>query len=236
MIRQSLFAGLLVTLITLTGSGCGASRIQVLEKENIMLKKELALFEAESRGKSKTIDSLKDKLEALEAEKAKEILKLESVKKELETSLKDEIDTYKAKLEMTERGLVLTFLAEIFFDSGKADIRPAALDTIKSVSSILKNKVSDFDIVIEGHTDNEPITHSGWKSNWELGSHRTLSVLHYFEREGGIPPESLSSSSYGEYKPVADNATPEGRQKNRRVEIIIAPPAQMKIKKLMGRE
>ena len=79
------------------------------------------------------------------------------------------------------------------------------------------------DIGIEGHTDNEPIKYSGWKSNWELSTARALSVLHYLIDEKGVAPIRVSAIGYGEYRPIASNSNKEGRQANRRVEIVILP-------------
>ena len=83
--------------------------------------------------------------------------------------------------------------------------------------------MSDLNVGIEGHTDNVPIKYSGWKSNWELSSARAMSVLHYLIDDHGINPPRLSATGYGEYHPVETNDTAEGRQKNRRVEIVILP-------------
>ena len=80
-----------------------------------------------------------------------------------------------------------------------------------------------FNVGIEGHTDNQPIKLSGWKTNWELSSSRALSVLHYLVKQKGIAPERLSANGYGEFHPVDSNDTKEGRQLNRRVEIVILP-------------
>ena len=79
--------------------------------------------------------------------------------------------------------------------------------------------------IIEGHTDNQPIKRSGWKSNWELSTARALSVLHYLSEKSVAEPR-LAATGYGEYKPVATNDAREGRQKNRRVEIVILPKTE----------
>jgi chemotaxis protein MotB len=76
---------------------------------------------------------------------------------------------------------------------------------------------------IEGHTDNEQIKFSGWKSNWELSAARALSVLHYLVDEKKISGKRVSAIGYGEYRPVTSNDTREGRQQNRRVEVVILP-------------
>lgn len=152
-----------------------------------------------------------------------ELSEMERAKAELEDRLKKEIADNQAKLEMTERGLVITFLSEVLFDSGKAKLREDAKGKIDKVASVLKTTVSDLNVGIEGHTDNVPIKHSGWKSNWELSTARATSVLHYLIDQDQIEPQRLSATGFGEYHPVASNLTKEGRQKNRRVEIVILP-------------
>jgi len=89
---------------------------------------------------------------------------------------------------------------------------------------------------IEGHTDNVPITYSGWKSNWELSTARATSVLHYLIDDGRLRPESLSAIGYGEYRPVTSNETEEGRQLNRRVEVVILPKTTEKLRAEMLEE
>lgn len=151
-----------------------------------------------------------------------ELSEMERAKKELEERLSKEINDKEVKVEMLEKGLVITFLAEVLFDSGKVDLKPASLEKLEKVSNVLKSTVSDLNVGIEGHTDNEPIKRSGWKSNWQLSSERALSVLQFLT-EQGINPERLSAIACGEYRPVTTNDTKEGRQKNRRVEIVILP-------------
>jgi len=122
-----------------------------------------------------------------------------------------------------ERGLVITVVGDVLFDSGKAKVRQEAMPILDKVNNVLKNNVPKLDIGIEGHTDNEPIKASGWRSNWELSTARALSVLHYLVDEKGILPARISAIGYGEYRPVASNDTREGRRLNRRVEIVILP-------------
>jgi chemotaxis protein MotB len=151
----------------------------------------------------------------------------------LEERLAQEIKDKQVKLQMMERGLVITVVGDVLFDSGKAKIRPEAYTILDKISSVLKENVPDLKVGIEGHTDNQPIQYSGWKSNWELSSARALSVLHYIVDEKGISPERISAIGYGEYQPVAPNGTKEGRQLNRRVEIVILPQAT-KVKQIKG--
>jgi chemotaxis protein MotB len=146
---------------------------------------------------------------------------LSSTKQLLEDRLKQEIADKQVRLQMAEKGLVITFVADVLFDSGKAKLRTESFPVLDKVSRVLSENVPQNYIGIEGHTDSIPIKYSSWKSNWELSAARALSVLHYLEKV--VAPERLSAVGYGEYKPVASNDTKEGRQMNRRVEVVILP-------------
>lgn len=139
----------------------------------------------------------------------------------LRQQLRKEIARGDVTVKQQDRGIVVTFIAEVLFDSGKAKIKEEGLQSLNKVASVLKNV--DNDISIEGHTDNVPIKYSGWKSNWELSTARALSVLHYLVNKKGLNPQRVSATGCGEYRPIANNRTAKGRQKNRRVEIIIKP-------------
>ncbi|MDD5166077.1 MAG: flagellar motor protein MotB [Candidatus Omnitrophica bacterium] len=156
-------------------------------------------------------------------ELSQQLDELTQTKRLLEESLKKEIDDKQVKLQMMEKGLVITFVADILFDSGKAKIRQGAYTSLNKVAVVLKDNVPQLNVGIEGHTDNQPIKHSGWKSNWELSTARALSVLHYLVEKEGISPDRLSAIGYGEFRPVSTNDTKEGRKLNRRVEIVILP-------------
>ena len=168
------------------------------------------------------IRELSAELDRLKAQKEAEAQQLRDAQTLLQQRLKKEISDKQVKLEMAERGLVLTFVDEVLFDSGKAKLRSEAEETLAKVASVIEEKVADRDIGIEGHTDNQPIKVSGWKSNWELSSARAISVLHLLE-EKGVNPRQMVAAGYGEYQPVTPNDTLEGRQQNRRVEIVILP-------------
>ncbi|MBI4308877.1 MAG: OmpA family protein [Candidatus Omnitrophica bacterium] len=151
-----------------------------------------------------------------------DLSELERAKQELERRLRDEINDKQVKVEMAPKGLVITFVAEVLFDSGKANLRTDSLPKLDKVAGVLNTTVADLNVGIEGHTDNQPIKKSGWKSNWELSSARALSVLHFLS-EKGVDEPRMAATGYGEYKPVAGNDSKESRQKNRRVEIVILP-------------
>lgn len=184
--------------------------------------------------KAKRSDRLKKELSDCQAEleylKTQKDSELERAKRELAKSLEKELGDYRAKLEMTERGLIVTFLAEIFFNSGKDTILPDGKPVLKKVAEVLNKDVPDSKVAVEGHTDTDPIKYSGWKSNWELSSARALAVLHFFIDDGRVAPDRLSVAGYGEYQPVAVNDTAANKRKNRRVEIVILPSGLSKVK------
>ena len=159
-----------------------------------------------------------EKIEVLESE----LTKLKDAGKLLESRLGKEIEEKKVSLTMAEKGLVITFVAEVLFDSGKVKLKKESLPILDKVVKILKETVPGNRVGIEGHTDNEPIKYSRWKSNWELSAQRALSVLHYLEKSA-IASERLSAIGYGEHQPIASNDLVEGKQLNRRVEIVILP-------------
>ncbi len=169
------------------------------------------------------IEALNARLAQLQQAKDDEISELGNAKKLLEKQLKREIGDKEVRLEMAEKGLAIIFLSEVLFDSGKTDIKKEANSPLDKVAKVLKENLPGREIGISGHTDNEPIKYSGWKSNWELSTARATSVLHYLVDERGVAPEKVSATGHGKYKPTESNDTPEGRRQNRRVEITILP-------------
>jgi len=154
---------------------------------------------------------------------SRQVEELSDAKSILEQRLGQEIDDKQLKLQMMEKGLVITVVGDLLFDSGKAKIKSSAYPMLDKVAAALQENMANFNIGIEGYTDNQPIKSSGWKSNWELSTARALSVLHYLANEKGISPERLSAIGFGEYRPVSGNDSREGRKLNRRVEIVIQP-------------
>lgn len=123
------------------------------------------------------------------------------------------------KITTENRGLVISFSENLFFDSGDAKIKRNMNKTLSKIAKLLNS--TDNHILIEGHTDNVPIHNSKYSSNWQLSSERATNVLEYLIKKYDISPSRLSAVSYGEYKPVASNETSEGRKQNRRVNIVL---------------
>lgn len=118
-----------------------------------------------------------------------------------------------------KRGIIIRVADTVAFDTGKADIRPEALEILGKVGDIVANMNNP--IRVEGHTDNIPIKTAHYPSNWELSTDRASSIVRYFIDRNKMEPYRLSAAGYAEHKPLAGNDTPEGRAKNRRVDIVI---------------
>ncbi len=116
------------------------------------------------------------------------------------------------------RGVVVTFSDSVLFASGAAELKPEIYSVLEKLSKLLSSVPGN--VAIEGHTDNVPIASSKYSSNWELSTARAASMLHFFIQKG-IDPAKYSIAGYAEFRPLESNATDEGRQKNRRVEIVI---------------
>ena len=144
--------------------------------------------------------------------------------RQAKTMLEQHLSSSDASVGYDERGLVTRMLDQILFDSGKAELRWSANAVLDKVAQALKS-VPDQPVGVEGHTDNVPIKHSGWADNKALSLARANAVIDYLTQKGGVDAASLTAIGYGEERPIASNGSPSGRQKNRRVEIIIMPKA-----------
>ena len=148
-----------------------------------------------------------------------ELKKLEFLKTELDTKLHGSGMDQSVSTMIDMRGLVIRLNNAIFFDSGSAEIKKQSEETLVEVADLLNT--TDNYIRIEGHTDNVPIKRSNYPSNWELSTARAVSVVKLFISQCNFSPDKLIAVGYGEFKPVADNSTPEGRTQNRRIDIIV---------------
>ncbi len=132
-----------------------------------------------------------------------------------ENNLNNEID-----IDFTAQYVQLTLKGALLFDSGSTQIKEAAIPVLDQVGVILE-RYADSTVEIEGHTDNVPMSGAKYSNNDELSSGRALSIFNYLIQNTSLDPALVKHSGRGEYVPVADNSTPEGRTMNRRVEIKI---------------
>jgi chemotaxis protein MotB len=196
------------------------------------------ILQSKSDSLSKAILELRGKVADLDAENGKLKAEVASLVKAREEQVEKVSSTYESMLEKMKseisRGqitiselkgkLTVNMVDSILFDSGKAEVKKGGLEILGKVISILKD-VKDKSIRIEGHTDNVQISRAlaqRYPTNWELSAARATLIARYLQDEG-IGPGQLSAAAYGEWKPVAENDTPEGRAKNRRIEIVLVP-------------
>jgi chemotaxis protein MotB len=167
---------------------------------------------------------LGESIALLKKSKEAEVKTVSKTYEELLAEMKGEIEQGQIAITELQGKLTVDVLDKILFNSGQAEVKPEGLAVLKRVVEILMT-VTDKVIRIEGHTDNIPIAGAlakRYPTNWELSAARALNVTRYLEKEG-IDPSILSAAAFGEYQPVAENDTPEGRAKNRRIAIILLP-------------
>ncbi|KHK02099.1 OmpA/MotB family protein [Desulfovibrio sp. TomC] len=139
----------------------------------------------------------------------------------LVADLRGEVDSRDIRVRQFREKLEINFVDKILFASGSAEIMPKGRDILSRVGTVLA-KVKGKSIYVVGHTDNMPIHSALYPSNWELSAARAASVIRHLSETSGLVPERFTAMGRAFYQPVASNATPEGRQENRRVDIIVA--------------
>lgn len=164
----------------------------------------------------------------LEEEKQARVAQLEQLKStygQLLDKMSSEIERGEVTISELQGRLTVNLVERIIFDSGSAEVKSGGKDVLRKVGAIL-SEVKDKEIRVEGHTDNVPISsklQAVYPSNWDLSSARAINVLQFLRSTVGIPGERLVACGFGEFRPLADNGTPEGRAQNRRIQIVLVP-------------
>ncbi len=121
------------------------------------------------------------------------------------------------------KGVVYISLADnMLFKSGSYEVNSRAMETLSKIAKILKD-YKDFDVLVEGNTDNVPISKTNIRNNWDLSALRASSIVQVLQNNFGIDPKRMSAAGRGEFNPISDNDSELGKQRNRRTEIIITP-------------
>ena len=144
---------------------------------------------------------------------------LDLLTRQLRSVLGDSIAKHEVSLQQTPEGLVISFQELGFFHSGEANLLPGQASKIEQAGAILQQH--NLVLRVEGHSDDQPIHNAVFASNWELSAARAMTVLLLLVDQTHYDPTRLSMAGYGPYRPIADNAIPEGRQKNRRVDMVV---------------
>lgn len=146
----------------------------------------------------------------------------EDIGKEIDELFEDQLADLRDQIsvEANENEVTLRLMGESTFDSGKAEIRSKLEPLLKKVSNILRS--SQGEIIIAGHTDNVPVVGGPYKTNLRLSAARAAAVAEFFINQCNLDPKKISTMGFGEFRPIETNDTAQGRQKNRRVEIILS--------------
>jgi len=185
----------------------------------------------ERQGVPEAVESLAKQLfksKEEERQATEQVRELEKKAEELKTAydsllaeLQGEVDSKDVRIRRFREKIEINFVDKVLFVSGSAEITPRGQAILGKVGQVLK-KVHDRRFFVVGHTDDVPIRSFVFPSNWELSTARASSVIRYVSERHGVDPARFTAMGRAFYQPVASNATPEGRQENRRVEIIIA--------------
>jgi chemotaxis protein MotB len=223
--KKNLFAFVSILTMTLFLNGCLVLEDTYIKKseEADNLAKELAAEKEKNKTLSDENLALKESTAKLE-QKSQKAEETSNTYKQLLQEMKGEIAKGQITITELKGKLTMDVVDKILFDSGEAAVKQEGLEVLQRVVDILK-KVKDKNIRVEGHTDNVQISDrlaKKYPTNWELSHARAINVTKYLQQQG-IDPKILSATAFGEYQPIADNATPEGRAKNRRIAIILLP-------------
>jgi chemotaxis protein MotB len=165
---------------------------------------------------------LNDDISELQRAKEEKVKEVSGTYEQLLANMKNEIAKGQVTISELKGKLTVNMEAAILFDSGRVEVKQEGLDILNKMVETLKN-LGDKAIRIEGHTDAVQITGAlahTFPTNWELSAVRAINVTKFLQQQG-IDPRNLSAAAFAEYKPVADNATKEGRGRNRRIEITL---------------
>tara|TARA_B100000508_G_C11465832_1_gene282428 strand:- start:11202 stop:12182 length:981 start_codon:yes stop_codon:yes gene_type:complete len=174
----------------------------------------LALKEEELRQREKRIKELEQI-----------IARQDSIAKRLNRLLREALlgfDADELTINIKDGKVYVSMSDKLMFASGKAEVQEKGKEALGVLARVLK-KNPEFEILIEGHTDNVPISTSKFKDNWDLSVARATSMVRLLEGEHGLDPDRLTASGRGEHDPKASNDSASGRAKNRRTEIILSP-------------
>ena len=143
----------------------------------------------------------------------------------LEDQMRAELESKDVTISKLQGKLTVNILDRILFDSGEAVVKADGEAILQKIASIPKQH-PDLKIHVIGHTDNVPIRPSArprFSSNWELSTERALAAVRFLTERAGVAPQNLGAVGYGEFRPIADNSTMEGRARNRRIAITMLP-------------
>ncbi|MGE6759944.1 OmpA family protein [Corallococcus interemptor] len=192
------------------------------------LEAKLAALEAEHAKLStekEQLNSEKEQLSQTVQEQEAELTRLKATYEDLQDKLKKEIAEGAIRLSQDGGRLQVDLVDKVLFDSGDASISTRGQEVLTRLGGVL-SKVDDKLIQVSGHTDDSPPTQklqATFPTNWELSVARAVNVVRFLQEKGGVPAKRMLAAGYGDTRPLAANASPQGRARNRRIELLLIP-------------
>jgi len=193
------------------------------------LEERLATQEEEAARLAADRDALARQIE----QKDSEIAKLKATYDSLQEKMKAEIKRGEIRLSQAGGRIRVDLIDKILFDSGSADLSKRGEEVLGRIGSVLTN-VEDKQIQISGHTDDNPIRDrlkEKFATNWDLSVARAVTVVRFLSEHAKVPSRRMVAAGYGQFHPIASNANPEGRARNRRIEILLTPSLEARQKR-----
>jgi chemotaxis protein MotB len=225
--KRNFFLWGTVVLLGTVLTGCVSSgKYSKLEAKNSTLQTQYNDLQAQFNSLQAGYSACREQFALSEKEKADLITRDEQAKatyEQLMSQLQKEINTGQVTISQYQDRLTVNVAEKIFFDSGSAALKPGGKEVLKKLGAIIKG-LTDKVIRVEGYTDNVSIAKSlrrTYPTNWELSASRAITVVRFLQESAGVPPERMLATAYGEYHPLVPNDTPQHKQKNRCIEIVL---------------
>jgi chemotaxis protein MotB len=208
-----------IVSVVLVGCLVPADKYNRLVAEYNRLKEQL-------KGLKEQFNACQTQVGQMEKEKADLLAREQQTKvtyDQLMAQLQKEVSEGQVAIQQYEDKLTVNVAEKIFFDSGRATLKPGGKEVLKRLGGVIKG-LTDKVVRVEGHTDNVPIAkplRRIYPTNWELSAARATTVVRFLQESAGVPPQMLVAAAYSEYHPIVPNDTPENKQKNRRIEIAL---------------
>lgn len=224
----AIIAGLAAFGLTFYDRSKKIEALEAAEAARVAALADVANARADAAEKGTRVKGLEEELAALRADNAakeEELARIQATQKELEERVSSEIITGDITLTRDGSRLSVQLVDKMLFDSGQADLNERGKEVLLRLAAVLE-KVEDRSIQIVGHTDDAPPTEKirdRFPTNWELSVTRATNVVRFLSEEGKVPGKRLVAVGKGQFEPVATNANPKGRARNRRIEILLTP-------------
>ena len=184
--------------------------------------------QAAAEAHARTNSVLAAELESIRTQAAELALQVQQAtadRSSLESQMRSELESRDVTISELQGRLTINILDRILFDSGEAEVKPEGQAVLLKLAQVLQQH-TNRQVQVVGHTDNVPIhtrTRGGFTDNWALSAGRATAAVRFLQEQAKVEPRRLAAVGLGEFRPLADNATPEGRAKNRRIAVVILP-------------